>query len=67
MRVNYQANATPRLQVLSNDQIEQIVYAAMEILQTTGTCVYQDEALELGAKIPSARYGCIEVRPIADE
>ncbi|MCX6034526.1 MAG: trimethylamine methyltransferase family protein [Chloroflexi bacterium] len=47
MRVNYQTNATPRLQVLSNDQIEQIVYAAMEILQTTGTCVYQDEALEL--------------------
>jgi trimethylamine--corrinoid protein Co-methyltransferase len=47
MRVNYQTNATPRLQVLSIDQIEQIVYAAMEILQTTGTCVYQDEALEL--------------------
>jgi len=47
MRVNYQTNETPRLQVLSNDQVEQIVYAAMEILQTTGTCVYQDEALEL--------------------
>jgi len=47
MRVNYQTNATPRMQVLSNDQIEQIVYAAMEVLQITGTCVYQDEALEL--------------------
>ena len=30
-------------------------------------CRDQDEALELAAKIPSARYGCIEVRPIADE
>jgi trimethylamine--corrinoid protein Co-methyltransferase len=33
--------------VLSNDQIEQIVYAAMDVLQVTGTCVYQEEALEL--------------------
>jgi len=47
MRVNYQTNATPRLQVLTNDQVEQIVYAALEILQTTGTCVYEDEALEI--------------------
>ncbi len=47
MRVNYQTNATPQLRVLSNDQIEQIVYAAMDVLQVTGTCVYEDEALKL--------------------
>lgn len=47
MRVNYRTNVTPQLRVLSNDQIEQIVYAAMDVLQVTGTCVYQEEALEL--------------------
>lgn len=47
MRVNYRTNATPQLRVLSNDQIEQIVYAAMDVLQVSGTRVYQDEALEL--------------------
>ena len=47
MRVNYRTNATPQLRVFSNDQIEQIVYAAMDVLQVTGTHVYQGEALEL--------------------
>lgn len=47
MRTNYQTNVTPRFQMLSEDQIEQIVYAAMETLQVTGTCVYQDETLDL--------------------
>ncbi|MBM4423773.1 MAG: trimethylamine methyltransferase [Chloroflexi bacterium] len=47
MRVNYQTNVTPRMQVVSTDQIEQIVYAAMDVLQNTGTLVYQQEALEL--------------------
>jgi trimethylamine--corrinoid protein Co-methyltransferase len=47
MRVNYQMNATPRFRVLSDDQIEQIIYAALEILQETGTRVYEKEALEM--------------------
>ena len=47
MRVNYQTNATPRFRVLADDQIEQIIYAALEILQDTGTRVYDDEALRL--------------------
>jgi trimethylamine--corrinoid protein Co-methyltransferase len=47
MRVNYQANATPRFRVLSDDQIEQIVLAAEDILQETGTLVYEDHALKL--------------------
>jgi trimethylamine--corrinoid protein Co-methyltransferase len=47
MRVNYQTNATPRFRVLSDDQIEQIIFAALEILQDTGTRVYDEEALRL--------------------
>lgn len=47
MRVNYQANVTPRLRVLSDDQIEQIVYAAMDVLQQVGTRVYEQSALKL--------------------
>jgi trimethylamine--corrinoid protein Co-methyltransferase len=47
MRVNFQMNVTPRLTVLSDDQIEQIVYAAMDVLRETGTRVYEDEALGL--------------------
>lgn len=47
MRVNYQVNVTPRLRVLSTDQIEQIVYAAMDVLQQTGTRVYEEGALAL--------------------
>ena len=47
MRVNYQTNTTPRFRVLTDDQIEQIVFAAEDILQETGTRVYEDHALEL--------------------
>jgi len=47
MRVNYQANVTPRLRMLSNDQIEQIVYAAMDVLQRIGTRVQEANALKL--------------------
>ena len=47
MRVNYQANATPRFRVLAEDQIEQIVFAAEDILQETGTLVYEEHALGL--------------------
>lgn len=47
MRVNFQANTSPRFRVLSDDQIEQIVLAAEDILQETGTLVYEDRALAL--------------------
>ena len=47
MRANYRANVTPRLGVLSDDQIEQILYAAMDVLQQTGTRVYEESALKL--------------------
>ena len=47
MRVNYQVNATPLFRVLSDDQIEEIYLAALEVLARTGTRVYEAEALEL--------------------
>jgi len=47
MRVNYQVNATPLFRVLSEDQIEEIYLATLEVLARTGTRVYEAEALEL--------------------
>jgi trimethylamine--corrinoid protein Co-methyltransferase len=47
MRVNYQVNATPLFRILSDDQIEEIYLAALEVLARTGTRVYEEEALEL--------------------
>jgi trimethylamine:corrinoid methyltransferase-like protein len=47
MRVNFQTNVTPRLQMLSNDQIEQIVSATLDVLQETGAQVYEENALAL--------------------
>lgn len=47
MRVNYQVNTTPQFRVLSDDQIEQIYYAALEVLSRTGALVHEEEALAL--------------------
>jgi trimethylamine--corrinoid protein Co-methyltransferase len=47
MRVNFQTNITPALRVLSQNQIEQIVFAAYDVLQNTGTRIYSEEALRL--------------------
>jgi len=47
MRTNYRANATPLFRVLSDDQIEDIYLAALQVLERTGTRVYHDEALAL--------------------
>lgn len=47
MRVNFQTNMTPRFRVLSEDQIEQIIFATEDILQQTGTRVYEKRALQL--------------------
>jgi len=47
MRINYQTNVTPRLRILSDDQIEQIVFAAMDVLLRTGTRVHEKNALGL--------------------
>lgn len=47
MRANYQVNATPRFRVLSNDQIEEIFYSALDVLERIGTRVYSPEGLTL--------------------
>jgi trimethylamine--corrinoid protein Co-methyltransferase len=47
MRANYQVNTTPQFLVLSEDQIEDIYLAALEVLERVGTRVFHDEALEL--------------------
>lgn len=47
MRTNYRANATPLFRVLSDDQIEDIYLAALQVLERTGTRIYHDEALAL--------------------
>jgi trimethylamine--corrinoid protein Co-methyltransferase len=47
MRVNYRTNATTRFRVLSDDQIGEIVSAALEVLERTGTRVYNEVGLAL--------------------
>jgi trimethylamine--corrinoid protein Co-methyltransferase len=47
MRANYQVNVTPQFRVLSEDQIEEIFYSAMEVLERVGTRVYGQEGLAL--------------------
>jgi len=47
MRANYQVNATPQFRVLSDDQIEEIFHAALEVLERVGTRVYREQGLAL--------------------
>jgi len=47
MRSNYQINATPQFRVLSDDQIEEIFHAALDVLERAGTRVYGEEGLAL--------------------
>lgn len=47
MRANYQVNATPQFRVLSDDQIQEIFYSALEVLERIGTRVYSPEGLAL--------------------
>ncbi len=46
-RTNYQVNATPIFQVLTEDQIEAIYYAALRVLYQTGVRVYDKEGVEV--------------------
>ncbi len=47
MRMNQTINRTPRFRVLSDDQIERIYFAALDVLERVGALVYHDEAIEL--------------------
>jgi trimethylamine--corrinoid protein Co-methyltransferase len=47
MRANFRVNATPQFRVLSEDQIEEVFYAAVDVLERVGTRVYGEEGLGL--------------------
>lgn len=47
MRANYRVNATPQFRVLSDDQIEEIFHAALDVLERVGSRVYGEEGLAL--------------------
>jgi trimethylamine--corrinoid protein Co-methyltransferase len=47
MKINQTINATPNFQVLSEDQIERIYFAALDVLLRTGCRVCSKEALQL--------------------
>ena len=47
MRANYQVNATPQFRVLSDDQIQEIFHAALEVMRCVGTRVYGAEGIAL--------------------
>jgi trimethylamine--corrinoid protein Co-methyltransferase len=46
-KTNYLVNATPRLQVLTEDEIEAIYYSALRVLYETGVRVYEKEGVEV--------------------
>ncbi|MFO8054520.1 MAG: trimethylamine methyltransferase family protein [Bacteroidales bacterium] len=47
MKINQKINKSTQFRVLSEDQIEQIFFSALEVLERTGGMVFHDEALEL--------------------
>jgi trimethylamine---corrinoid protein Co-methyltransferase len=47
VKANYQANMTPQFRVLADDQIEEVVSAAMTVLERVGTRAYGKESLQL--------------------
>jgi trimethylamine--corrinoid protein Co-methyltransferase len=46
-KTNYTVNATPRLQVLTEEEIEAIYFSALRVLYETGVRVYAPEGVEL--------------------
>lgn len=46
-KTNYTVDATPRLQVLTEDEVEAIYYSALRVLYKTGVRVYEPEGAEL--------------------
>jgi len=47
LQSNYLEFNTPRFRKLSDDQIERLHHASLEILDRTGVCLYDQEALDL--------------------
>ena len=46
-KTNYQVNATPTFQVLSENEIEAIYFSALRVLSETGVRVYEKEGVEV--------------------
>ena len=46
-KTNYAVNATPRFQVLTEDEIEAIYFSALTVLYETGVRVYDKEGVEV--------------------
>jgi len=46
-KTNYQVNATPTFQVLTEEEIEAIYYSALSVLYETGVRVYDEEGIQL--------------------
>ena len=44
---NFTQNATPKLQVLTEDEVEAIYYAALRVLYETGVRVYDEEGVDV--------------------
>ena len=47
IKMNQQAYGTTRFQILTGDQIEQIYFAALDVLEISGARISHPEALEL--------------------
>jgi trimethylamine--corrinoid protein Co-methyltransferase len=47
MRANFQLNATPQFRVLSDDQIEEVYHAALDVLERAGARIHGEEGLAL--------------------
>jgi trimethylamine--corrinoid protein Co-methyltransferase len=47
MKMNQQIFGAPRFRVLTDDQIEEMYFSALDVLQNTGALVYHEEALAL--------------------
>jgi len=46
-KTNFTVNATPQLQVLTEDEIEQIYFSALSVLYETGVRVYDQEGVDV--------------------
>ena len=47
MRVNYRENVTPRYQVLTEDQIEEILSGSLEVLERVGVKIHDKKAADI--------------------
>ena len=50
LQSNYVEQSAPKFRRLSDDQVERIHFASLEILERTGVCLYHQDALDLLTK-----------------